>query len=352
MPMENGRPTPEQLLRKVESEERVARQGKLKVVLGYASGVGKSFRMFDEGRRRKLRGQDVVVGGMQANNPVEVLELLGGFEIIPPLARGQVNVTAILHRHPQVCLIDGLAYENPSGSKNAYRWQDVEELLAAGISVITSVNLQFVKERQPQVEMIRGKAVLDSVPEAFLHRANEIEIVDAPPEYCAEIADARKISELREIALLLAADVVDHQLEEYLRAQGLEQTYGTHERILVCITPRSNAELMIHRGRRQADRFHGELHVAYVEQEGLCQADRRIIGDHLAAARDANAQVAILHGEDPVAAILAYAKRHGITQLFAGHSRQRGWLSRWLPNVLERLILSADGMDVRIFPNA
>jgi two-component system sensor histidine kinase KdpD len=345
--MERRRPDPEHVLKQVEAEERRRSQGKLKVFLGYASGVGKSFRMFDEGRRRKLRGEDVVVGATQPTASAEVEELVRGFEVItPPGDPGApaIDVPAVLRRRPRVCLIDGLAYGNPPGSKHPQRWQDVEELLDAGISVITSINLQYVKERQNEVEAIRGKVVKDAVPEAFLRTADEIEVVDAPsltPQFSA----------LREIALLLTAEVVDHQLEEYLRRRGIEQVHGTHERILVCITPRSNAALMIRRGRRQADRFHGDLHVVYVQQDDLSPADGKMLEENLARAREANAQVEILHGEDPIASILEFAARQGITQIFVGHSLQTGWMSRWRINPVERFILEADGIDVRIFPH-
>ncbi len=365
---EYRRPSPEQLLRQVEAEEQRRSRGKLKVFLGYASGVGKSYRMLDEGRRRKARGEDVVVAAVQPEAPSEVAGLLETMEQIPrrmDLSSPCIDVDAILRRKPRVCLIDGLAYRNPPGSRNPERWQDVEQLLNAGISVITTINLQYIAERQKQVEAIRGKSARDSVPESFIRSADEIEIVDAPPEYCVtRTQDAgpdspmetarieQQLSELREIALLLAAEVVDHQLEEYLRQQGIEQSYGTHERILVCVTPRSNASLMIHRGQRQAERFHGDLHVAYVEQDDLSDSDRDTLRDNLAAARAANAQVEILHGEDPVSAILAFAERQGITQIFVGHSLRSGWLDNLRPNPVERFILDAEGIDVRIFPHA
>lgn len=363
-----ARPNPEHLLKQVEAEERYRARGKLKIFLGYAGGVGKSFRMLDEGRRRKQRGQDVVLAAMQSDASPEVMELAQGFERIAPIEGpgGQaINLRAVLLRRPQVCLIDGLAYHNPPGSKNANRWQDVEELLAAGISVITSINVQYVLERQAQVEAIRGKHVKESVPESFLHQADEIEVVDAPPEYCLtrtlqdsrdpesdSIAFGRQLSEMREIALLLAAEVVDHQLEEYLRRQGIAQVYGTHERILVCITPRSNASLMLYRGRRQADRFHGELHVLYVEQRGLSEADRATLTHNLEVARDLKAHVETLQGDDIVEAILRYASTHGITQIFVGHSQRHSWFHRWKANPVERLILEADGIDIRIFPHS
>lgn len=361
------RPTPEQLLKRVEAEEHYQRRGRLKVFLGYASGVGKTFRMLDEGRRRKMRGEDVVIASIQPDPSPQVRELLDGFEVIPHsmvLGAPTIDVPAVLRRRPGVCLIDGLAYENPPGSAHAQRWQDVEDLLAAGITVITSINLQFVAERQQQVESIRGKIIAESVPESFLRTADEIEIVDAPPEYCVvraaqgiegEAADPvlleRQLSELREIALVLTAEVVDHQLEGYLRRHGIEQIYGTHERILVCVTPRSNASLMIRRGRRQADRFHGDLHVVYVEQVGLSSADQRVLEANLDCARESGAQVEILRSDDPTDAILEYARRQGITQIFVGHSQRTGWTQHWKANPVERLIMKADGIDVRIFPH-
>jgi two-component system sensor histidine kinase KdpD len=363
MRADRQRPSPDQLLKQVEAEEQFQRRGKLKVFLGYASGVGKSFRMLDEGRRRKARGEDVVVAAMQADAGEDVAQLLTHLESIPlrtDLASPSVDVDAIKVRKPSLCLIDGLAYKNPPGSKNAERWQDIEELLAAGISVLTSVNLQYIRERQAQVEAIRGKRVEDSVPEGFLKRADEIEIVDAPPEYCITRAQLgnpveaaqleQQLSQLREIALVLTAEVVDRQLEGYLRRHGIDQTYGTQERVLVCVTPRSNASLMIRRGKRQVDRFHGSLYVAYVERGELTPADQRRLDHNLDAARRAGAHVEILHGEDPVAAILRHANQYGITQIFVGHSLRRGWLDRVKANPVERLILEADGIDIRIFP--
>src|SRR5216117_1055547 len=343
---EHRGPSPEQLLKRVEAEEHHEVRGKLKVFLGYASGVGKSFRMLDEGRRRKMRGEDVVVAAIQSSAPPEVQELLKHFEVIPlqaDLGAPAIDIAAVLRRHPEV-------------------WQEVEELLAAGISVITSINLQYVREKQPQVEAIRGRSAKESVPEAFLLKADEIEIVDAPPEYVTRAAQSgsppmldthkqeRQLSELREIALVLAAEVVDYQLEEYLVRQGIEQVYGAHERILVFVTPRSNASLMIYRGRRQADRFHGELHVVYVQHDNLSPKDQRTLFDNLASARQANAHVEILQGEDPVALIVDYAAKNGITQIFVGHSQETGWVNYWKPDPVERLIMEAEGIDIRIFP--
>ena len=149
-----------ELLRQVQAEEREANRGKLKIFLGYASGVGKSHRMLDEGRRRRKRGQDVVVGAVQPTLPPDVKELLNQLEVIALRDVGGspvMDLDAILRRHPGVCIIDGLAYDNPPGSRHDKRWQDVEEILAAGISVVTSLNLQYIEEHREQVEQITGK---------------------------------------------------------------------------------------------------------------------------------------------------------------------------------------------------
>ena len=353
--VEERRPDPEQLLRQVQAEEASHRRGRLKVFLGYTSGVGKSFRMFDEGRRRKERSEDVVVAGAQPDSPADIACILKSLESIPELVVNGfsvIDVPRILRRKPGVCLIDGLAYDNPPTWPHAKRWQDVEQLIEAGISVITSLNLQHIEEKSLQVEAIRGKKVESTVPEAFIQRADEIIVVDAPPEYCVERGhDPKHLSALREIALLLAADVVDHQLEEYLRSNGIVQNYGTQERIMVCITPRTHAAVMIHRGRLQADRFHGDLYVAYVEQPNLSASDQASLDQNLTLAREVDAQTQILYGEDPVDSLLDFARSRGVTQIFVGHSQRQGWWHRTFGTPLERLIFEADGIDVRVFPH-
>ncbi len=337
------RPSPEELLRRVQAEEDFARRGRLKVFLGYESGMGVSYRMLDEGRRRMQRGQDVVVGALQASRDEAVTGLLREMEVLSMLPNGAPDVDAIRRRRPSVCLIDGLASRNAADSRNEHRWQDAEELLDVGISILTAINLQHIAEKQEQVAAILGRQVDEAVPEGFLMRADDIEVVDSPtldPE----------LSELREIALVLAAEVVDAQLVEYLKRHGLDQTYGTHERILVCITPRSNAALMIDRGRRQADRFHGDLFVVFVEQSALSYADQAMLDKNLDAARQAGAKVEVLQGEDAVDTILQFARREAITQIFVGHSQRAGFWHRLWPNPVERLILESGGIDVRVFP--
>ena len=357
------RPNPEELLRKVQADERRESRGRLKIFLGYASRVGKSFRMFDEGRRRKERGQDVVVGALQSEVTPEIQETLKRLDVIPTIPAKYagrdyqtMDMSALFRRHPQVCLIDGLAYDNPPGSRNPQRWQDVSELLDRGIAVITAVNLQHICEQQNSVEKITGKRASNSIPEAFLHEADEIEVVDAPPDALMDrtggnaIPDSRRLAELRELALLLAADVVDRQLQEYLDTHGVAARWGAQERVLVCLTARSNATDMLRSGQRNKLRFHGALLAAYVEQPDLRPQDRELLEKNLALAREMGAEVHCLKGSDFVDAILAFAHEQRITQLFLGHTGRpgRAWLAR---GPIDRLIDGAEGFDVRLFPH-
>jgi two-component system, OmpR family, sensor histidine kinase KdpD len=361
------RPSPEQILAEVELEERRKGRGRLKVFLGYAGGVGKSFQMLDEGRRRRERGEDVVVCALQPEYPPEVQEVLREMEIIPLLKTGEaesIDLPAVIRRHPQVALIDGLAYENPPGSPNAHRWQDVEQLLDAGISVNTTVNLQYLEKLQDEVERITGKRASCTIPRGFLDgSADEIVIVDAPAtrnpgrgpssgDRAVLLAEEHKLSRLRELALLVAAGVVDRQLESYLRSHGMDQCWGVQERILVCVTPRSNAAEMLESGRRNADRFQGEFHVVYVQQPALSRPDQAVLEHNLEYARKLGAQVEVLGGADPAQVILRFAAQRGITQIFVGHSTARhdGW-RRFRSNMVDRLIRAAEGIDVVVYPH-
>lgn len=332
--------------------------------LGYASGVGKSFRMLDEGRRRYERGQDVVVGAIQPRLSADVMHAVSTLEVIP---LREVNGTAvmdvptILRRLPKVCLVDGLAYDNPAGSIHEKRWQDVAQLLDAGISVITSVNLQHIEEKREEVEAITHKHVTQTVPLSFLQTADEIVVVDAPPESCMSVSEegnssaARltqlQLSELREIALLLAADVVDKQLERYLERHGVEQLWGTQERILVCLTPGADAPRMLESGARNRDRFHGELIAAHLDRPDWSPEQREKVNQGVELARRKGAEIVVLDGEDPVATLLRFARQRGITQIYVGHKGRDKWWERAFGSDLDRLIRAAEGIDVRVFPH-
>ena len=353
-----GRRDPEVLLRHVQAAEHAARRGPLKIFLGYAPGVGKSFRMVDEGRRRRLRGEDAVLAAWQGAMPPDVEAAARDLERVPMrLVDGApiLDVAAVLARRPQVCLVDGLAHDNPAGSRHARRYEDVQELLDAGIAVITSLNLEFIEEEQALVERLTGRRRASTVPQRFIDAADEVVIVDAPASGGTDGADAalraQGLGQLRERALLLAADVVERQLEAYLELHGIRMTWGTQERILVCMTPRANAATMLASGRRNADRFHGELLAVYVNQPNLTPEDRSALARNVLLARAQQARVDILEGRDPIRAILDFAIREGVTQLYVGHNLRRTWRTHLTGSLLDRLIDEAEGMDVRVFPH-
>ena len=353
------RPDPDRLLKQVEAEERYQKRGRLKVFLGYSSGVGKSFRMLDEGRRRKERGQDVVIGALQKTVTPDIECVLQHLEVIPVILIDGVprmDMPALLRRHPQVCLIDGLAYDNPPASVHAKRWQDVEQLIEAGISVITTVNLQYIEEQQDEVERITGRRAVFSVPMSFVNTADEIVVVDAPTETCLQRDEAssvsalsthkqQQLSRLRELALVLAAEVVDHQLENYLERNGIEQAWGTQERILVILTPGANPEPLISSGARNAERFHGELYVIHPDRTAFADLE-----EVLQRASSAGAHIEELPTDDTLEFILHFAHSHGITQIFIGQSGKLSWRDRIYRSLVDRLIQSVEGIDIQVFP--
>ncbi len=234
-------------------------------------------------------------------------------------------------------------------SRHPKRYHDVEELLEAGISVLTSINLEYIAEQQDFVRGVVGATKAETVPQDFIDRADEVVVVDAPPDAEPGI-EAQQLSQLRQRALLLTADVVDRQLEAYLRLHGIQSSWGTQERILVCMTPRANAFRMLASGRRNADRFHGELFVLYVMQRNLTDEDRMALERNVTLARAQEAEVETLAGKDPIKTILDYARSHGITQIFVGHNLRRTWRSRLGGTPLDQLIRDAEGIDVRVFP--
>jgi two-component system sensor histidine kinase KdpD len=359
-----SRPDPDRLLKQLEAEERQQRRGRLKIFLGYASGVGKSYRMLDEGRRRRISskfitGTPSVTSTGMISRCRNTHSASGG--MCGCRAPTITSCPRSLRRRPQVCLVDGLAYDNPPGHVHAKRWQDVEQLLNAGISVITTINLQYVDESRDEVEQITGKRAAFTAPLSFVNTADEIVVVDAPAETCLEreqiayspnaIADKeRQLSRLREVALVLAADVVDRQLESYLERHGIERNWGAQERILAVVTPDSDAPGILASGMRNARRFHGELHIAYA-------AGRRRHGEAanfdsiLDEARAAGAHVYALPEDNAIEFILQFVHAHGITQIFVGQSEAPSWRDRIYKSLVDRLIQSVEGIDIQVFPN-
>jgi two-component system sensor histidine kinase KdpD len=223
--------------------------------------------------------------------------------------------------------------------------------------VVGAINLQHVREQQDAVERITGRRSSHSVPESFIHSADELVIVDVPPEELSQYGGGasnltpEQLSQLRELALLLAAEVVEEQLQRYMDAHGIQQSWGTQERILVCITPRSSARAMLESGARAAARFHGHLLAIYVKQKELPREAEEAVVANLDYARKLGAEVHVLENPDPIGAILQFAREQRVTQVFIGHTQQAAW-KFWVHSPVDRLIKAAEGMDVRLFPHA
>jgi two-component system sensor histidine kinase KdpD len=347
-PKDYCRPDPDDLLRQIQAQEDNEARGRLKIFLGYAPRVGKSERMFDEGRRRLKRGQDVVIGAIQTKGSAELERTIGEFEVIRG-AEG-VDIEAILKRHPEVCLIDELARDNPPGSRFTHRWCDVEELRSHGINVVGAINLQHVREQQDAVQQITGRRASHSVPVSFVNSADELVIVDVPAEETTSNLTPDQLTRLRELALLLAAQVVEVQLQRYMDSHGIHQSWGTQERILICITPRSSARAMLESGARSTQRFHGQMLAVYVKQGDLQREAEEALQANLDYARKLGAEVHVLEGADPIAVILAFAAEQRITQVYIGHTQRPAW-KFWDRNPVDRLIQAAEGIDLRLFPH-
>lgn len=363
---ELSRPNPERLLKQVQAEESRHAGAKLKIFLGYAPGVGKSYRMLDEARRRSERGEDVIVGAVQVEQSADIKALLEKLELVPLVETPggpAADLDAILRRAPQVCVIDPLAALNPVGSRHTHRWQDVQELLRNGISVLSSVNLLYVEEYREKVRSITGKDTSETIPKSFLLEADEIVIVDVPTDLCLwrqgealtptgiSNLQERQLSDLRELALLLTAEVVDAQLESYVQEHGMEPVFGAHERFLLCMTPHSDALTMIRKGERNKERFQGELYAVHVAEPGESTSDKAKIQGYIDAARKAGAITEVLKGDDPISVIIEFARAKRITQIFIGHSAHHTWRKRIFGDPVGRLIREAQGIDVRVFPS-
>jgi len=279
--------------------QSVTARGELRVYLGAAPGVGKTFAMLNEGRRRRDRGEDVVVGFVEPHGRRRTVEQVGDLEVVPRRTltyRGaafeEMDLQALLDRHPDLALVDELAHTNVPGSANEKRWQDIEDLLAAGIGVISTVNIQHLASLNDVVERITGVTQRETVPDEVVRRADQLELIDHPPEtirarlargdiYPAERIDTAlgnyfrpgNLAALRELALLWIADRVEEELDEYRRRHGISDTWETRERVLVALDGTPQGDRLIRRAARMAQRLNGDLVAVHVTpQDGLVTA--------------------------------------------------------------------------------
>jgi len=356
-------------------------RGRLRVMLGAAPGVGKTFAMLEEGERLRGLGKDVVVAVVETHGRVATAALLEGLEVVPRrlvehrgVTLDEMDLDAVLRRHPQVALVDELAHTNAPGSEHAKRWQDVEDLLEAGIDVISTVNIQHIESLNDVVEQITGVPQRETIPDAVLRRADRIELVDLAPQalrdrlaegvvYPAARVDAAlsnyfrlgNLTALRELALLWLADEVDSALQQYRAEHGIAGTWEARERVVVALTGGPEGETLLRRGARIAARSSGgELLAVHVtSQDGLREAAPGVLANQRALVEQLGGSYHQVVGEDIPRALVEFARGESATQLVIGVSR-RSRLSALLtgPGIGATVIRESGDIDVHIVSHA
>jgi two-component system sensor histidine kinase KdpD len=369
------RPNPDQLLERLREREAREKRAQLKIFLGASAGVGKTYAMLTEAHERRGAGVDVVVGLVETHGRRETEALLQGLKVIPRLAlehRGatleEFDLDAALALHPQLLLLDELAHTNAPGSRHRRRWQDVEELLGAGIDVYTALNVQHVESLVDVVAQTTGVTVRETVPDSILDRADEIELVDLPPDdllvrlkegkvYVPHQA-ARALEHffqkgnliaLRELALRQTALRVGAQMETYRRTQGLSQAGGIRERLLVAIGNPVQGVRLVRAARRMAAALNAEWIVAHVELPGRLREDPRVrdhVVDVLGLAEELGAETALLSGLSVADELLAFARERGVVRIMLGKTRTPRWRERLFDSPLSRVLEGSGDIDV------
>ena len=371
------RPDPEALLARVKEEEARKRSGHLMLFFGAAAGVGKTYAMLEAARALKADGVDVVVGYVETHGRAETDALLAGLEILPARMvayRGttlrEFDLDAALARRPAVILVDELAHTNAPGSRHAKRWQDVLELLDAGINVYTTLNVQHVESLNDIVAKITGVIVRETVPDSVLERADQIELVDLPPDellqrlqegkvYLPEQAQAavqnffRKgnLMALRELALRRTAERVDAEMQAYMRDHAVARTWPVSERILVCVSPSPLSAQLVRAGRRLATRMGAQWIVAYIETPAsvrLPQVARDRVVETLRLAEQLGAETVTLSGPTMSEEILAYARDRNVSKIVIGKPGRSLWRRIVLGSVVDALVRGSGEIDIYV----
>jgi two-component system sensor histidine kinase KdpD len=354
----------------------MAGRGTLRIYLGAAPGVGKTFAMLDEGWRRHERGTDVVIGYVETHGRAKTLAQVRDLEIVPRrvlehrgVALEEMDVDAVLARRPRVALVDELAHTNVPGSKHEKRWQDVDALLEAGIDVVSTVNIQHLESLNDVVARITGVVQKETVPDRFVRSADQIELVDMSPEalrrrmahgniYPSERIDAAlanyfrpgNLGALRELALLWVADRVEENLQQYLADHGITDTWETRERVVVAVTGAPSGRMLIRRAARMAGRARGDLvGVHAVPADGLARgADQAELVEQRRLIVELGGTYHEIVGDDPAQAVADFARAEQATQLVLGASPARGWKRLTHGTIVNRVLARATGIDVHV----
>ncbi len=334
----DGRPDPDALLRQMRSG-----RGRLKIFLGAAPGVGKTYEMLTSAQSQRRAGVDVVVGVVETHARAETEALLEGLEIVPR-RNAEMDLDAILARHPQLVLVDELAHTNAALSRHPKRWMDVRELIEAGIDVATTMNIQHVESLNDVVASITRIRVRETVPDDVIDRAADIELVDlTPDDLLARMREGKvyvsqttrravanffspgNLTALRELALRRTAQRVDAQLRDHMQANAIAGPWPAGEHVLVCVTARGADTDLVRYGRRLAEMLHAPWTALHVETAGLPDADRCRVAEQMRLAQSLGATSITIPGRDVTREVMAYAHANNATQIVVGAARPSGW---------------------------
>ena len=372
--MTDHRPDPDQLLSRLNEEEAKARRGKLKIFFGASAGVGKTYAMLDAARQQLLAGVDVIIGIVETHGRMETEVMADGLEYLPlrdipyrDRLLKEFDLDGALRRKPALILMDELAHSNVAGSRHAKRWQDIDELLAAGIDVYSTVNVQHLESLNDVVSGITGIRVWETVPDKVFDAANEVVLVDLPPDELLQRLQAGKVYlanqaerairnffrkgnliALRELALRRTADRVDSQMLQYRRDQLVSSVWQTRDSLLACIGTGSGAEKVVRTTARIASRLEAPWHAIYIETpalQRLPEESRHRILRNLKLAEELGAQTATLSGNEADETAIKYARDHNLAKIVVGRDRLR--LRRpWHRSFADRIGQRAPDLDV------
>jgi two-component system sensor histidine kinase KdpD len=377
--MSEQRPDPDQLLEQMQAEEARARRGRLRIFFGATAGVGKTYAMLEAARAARTNGIDVVIGYVEPHGRVETERLMEGLEQVPTLAvryrdivRKEFNLDAALARHPAILIVDELAHSNLTGGdpvpRHPKRWQDIEELLDAGIEVWTTVNVQHLESLNDVVAQITGARQRETLPDRIFDEAHEVELIDLPPDDLLARLRAGKIYQaqdagtaterffrkpnllaLRELALRRMTERVEVAARASLPADDQSRGWLARDRVLVATGPDPQSEQMIRSGKRLAEALDADWTVVYVETPALLrlsekERDRRVA--LLRLAESLGAETVTLDGSSAVDALLEYATTRQFTRVLVGAPKRRGWRALLRPSVATELALRARDFDV------
>ena len=371
----NRRPDPDELLKNIQAEEPT--RGKLKIFLGYAAGVGKTYAMLEAAHQRQEQGLDVVIGYIETHERTDTKALLQGFEILPcrqveyhEITLLELNVDAVISRHPQLVLVDEFAHTNAPGSRHPKRYLDVDDILEAGIDVYTTLNVQHLESLNDIVALVTGVVVRETVPDRVLDEASEIEVIDLPPDELLTrlqqgkvyVPDQAKraiekffrkgnLSALREMSLRRAAERVDTQMRNYMRTRSIEGPWPAAERLLVCVSPSPLSERLVRTTRRLSDELNAEwfaVHMNLTSKPEMNPEKIERVTKTMQLAEELGARTRVLTGRSIPEAVLAYAKRHNITKIVVGKPIHPRWLEYLSGSIVDKLIYASGSIDIYV----